>query len=195
MEKLFFFDLETTGTDPAKNGIHQISGCMIIDGEIKTRFNLHCRNFPDQIVNLDALAISDITLGRLESYDDPKVAHRQLIELLSQYCDKYDRRDKFHLAGYNNANFDNAFLREFFRRCGDDYFGSWFWPDPIDVYVLASFCLMPRRHQMLNFRLHSVAAEFGIVVNPDKLHDAAYDIDLTYQVYLKCKSKLTREAT
>ena len=35
MEKLFFYDLETTGTKFWKNGIHQISGAIVIDGEIK----------------------------------------------------------------------------------------------------------------------------------------------------------------
>lgn len=30
--KLLFFDIETTGTNPAKNGIHQISGTIEIDG-------------------------------------------------------------------------------------------------------------------------------------------------------------------
>lgn len=39
MEKLFFFDLETTGVKYWKNGIHQISGAIVIDGEVKERFN------------------------------------------------------------------------------------------------------------------------------------------------------------
>lgn len=30
--KLLFFDLETTGVNPGKNGIHQISGMIEIDG-------------------------------------------------------------------------------------------------------------------------------------------------------------------
>ena len=29
--KLLFFDLETTGTNPGKNGIHQISGMIEIE--------------------------------------------------------------------------------------------------------------------------------------------------------------------
>ena len=39
MSKLFFYDLETTGTRYWKNGIHQISGAIMIDGEIKEKFN------------------------------------------------------------------------------------------------------------------------------------------------------------
>ncbi|GAY30735.1 hypothetical protein [Prevotella sp. MGM2] len=39
--KLLFFDLETTGTLVNKHGIHQISGMVVIDGEVKETFNLH----------------------------------------------------------------------------------------------------------------------------------------------------------
>lgn len=31
--KLFFYDLETTGLDCERHGIHQISGAIVIDGE------------------------------------------------------------------------------------------------------------------------------------------------------------------
>lgn len=37
--KLVLFDLETTGTDCVKNGIHQISGKIIINGEVKETFD------------------------------------------------------------------------------------------------------------------------------------------------------------
>lgn len=33
MSKLLFFDLETTGVKYWRNGIHQISGAVVIDGK------------------------------------------------------------------------------------------------------------------------------------------------------------------
>ena len=39
MEKLFFYDLETTGLKFWKNGIHQISGSIVINVEIKESFD------------------------------------------------------------------------------------------------------------------------------------------------------------
>ena len=39
--KLLFFDLETTGTNPGKNGIHQISGEIVIDGTSIRQVQLH----------------------------------------------------------------------------------------------------------------------------------------------------------
>lgn len=43
--KLFFLDLETTGVSPGRNGIHQMSGMIVIDGEIKEEINNKLRNY------------------------------------------------------------------------------------------------------------------------------------------------------
>jgi DNA polymerase-3 subunit epsilon len=40
---------------------------------------------------------------------------------------------------------------------------------------------------MSDFKLRSVAKQVGIEVDESKLHDAQYDIELTYQIYLKVK--------
>ena len=37
--KKIFYDLETTGVDHRRNGIHQLAGCIEIDGEIVESFN------------------------------------------------------------------------------------------------------------------------------------------------------------
>lgn len=37
--KLVLFDLETTGTDIRKNGVHQISGKVIVNGNVKEVFD------------------------------------------------------------------------------------------------------------------------------------------------------------
>ena len=43
--KLLFYDLETTGIKFWRNGIHQISGEVVIDGETRESFNLNvCPN-------------------------------------------------------------------------------------------------------------------------------------------------------
>ena len=44
--KLLFFDLETTGTNPGRNGIHQISGQVVIDGIVKESFDFHVQPNP-----------------------------------------------------------------------------------------------------------------------------------------------------
>lgn len=46
--KLFFFDLETTGVNPARNGIHQISGEIVINGETMETFDFHVQPNPNK---------------------------------------------------------------------------------------------------------------------------------------------------
>ena len=88
-----------------------------------------------------------------------------------------------YLVGYNNASFDNQFFRAFFTQNRDNYFGSWFWADTLDVMVLASNFLRDRRHEMENFQLKTVAKFLGVEVDETKLHDAEYDIYLTIEIF------------
>lgn len=188
--KLLFFDLETTGTNPAKNGIHQISGMIEIDGVVKEEFDYHVQPNPRAIIEDAALVVGGVTREQVMSYPPMNVIYDQFVKMLSKYVDKYDTKDKFFLVGYNNAAFDNQFLRGFFLQNGDKYFGSWFWVNSIDVMVMATVALAARRAAMENFKLSTVAAAMGIEVKTDKLHNAMYDIYLTRGIYAKIMSSL-----
>ena len=97
MEKLFFFDLETTGVKYWKNGIHQISGAIVIDGEVKERFNFKVKPHPDAIIEDEALEIAGVSRETLRLYPDMQVIYKQIIAMLGKYVDKYKKQDKFHL--------------------------------------------------------------------------------------------------
>ena len=109
MEKLFFYDLETTGLKFWKNGIHQISGSIVINGEIKESFDFKVRPNESSIIDDEALKIGNVTKEQIMAYPSMKEVYSKLIVLLSKYVDKFDKKDKFHLVGYNNASFDNPF--------------------------------------------------------------------------------------
>lgn len=181
--KLFYIDLETTGTKHWRNGIHQISGCVEIDGEVKEYFDFKVKPNAQCTIEDDALAIAKITKETLDSYPGMTEVYKQIIDLLSKYVDKYNKTDKFFLVGYNNASFDNQFFRAFFVQNRDDYFGSWFWSSSIDVMVLATEHLKNIRHEMIDFKLKTVAQQMGIEIDENKLHDATYDIELTRNIY------------
>lgn len=185
MAKLFFFDTETTGVKYWKNGIHQISGAIQIDGEVKEMFNFNVKPYKDAVIEDEALAISGITKDALDSYIDFNNCYKQIIDLLSKYVDKFNKQDKFFLVGYNNAAFDNSFFRAFFVQNRDNYFGSWFWSSPIDVFILASQKLMQYRHLMADFKQGTVAKYLGITVDDSRLHDAVYDVQIMIEIYKK----------
>lgn len=181
--KLFFIDLETTGVMHWRNGIHQISGCIEIDGVVKEFFDFKVCPNPKCTIDEDALKVSNVDKETVSSYPSMKDVYDLIIQLLSKYVDKYNKSDKFFLVGYNNTSFDNQFLRAFFVQNNDNYFGSWFWSSSIDVMVLAAQYLIEVRHEMIDFKLKTVAKQIGIAVDEQKLHDATYDIDLTRQMY------------
>jgi DNA polymerase-3 subunit epsilon len=186
--KLLFFDLETTGVNPGKNGIHQISGEIVIDGNVKEQFDFKVQPNPKCIIEQEALDVAGVTKEQILAYPPMIEVYVKLTKMLAQYVDKFNKTDKFFLVGYNNASFDNQFLRGFFLQNGDQYFGSWFWSNSIDVMVLASQYLMNKRAGMENFKLATVAKELGINTDEGKLHSADFDVSLTKAIY-ECVKK------
>ena len=92
--KKFFYDLETTGVDHRRNGIHQIAGCIEIDGEIVEVFNFKVAPNPKAIIEEEALKVGGITLEQIQAYDAMDKVFRKFKVILSKYCDPYDKSDK-----------------------------------------------------------------------------------------------------
>ena len=181
--KIVFFDLETTGTLPNRHGIHQISGEIVIDGETKEKFNFNvCPNPRAEILD-EALKIAGVTKEQILAYPEMSVVFKQFTDMLGRYVNKYDKKDKYYRAGFNNSAFDNPFLRGWFLQNGDNYFGSWFWSNSFDLMILATPHLAHKQPDMENFKLATVARHLGIEVIEEKLHDASYDIALTKAIY------------
>lgn len=191
--KQLFYDLETTGTMYWRNGIHQFSGMVVIDGEIKETFNYKVCPNPKADITEEALQVAGVSKEEILQYPPMQEVYSEFVQMLGKYVDKYDKTDKFFLCGYNNASFDNQFLRAWFVQNRDNYFGSWFWSSAIDVMVLATQALMEVRSRMLNFKLCTVAQTFGIKIEEEKLHDAMYDIYLTYEVYKRITNNALKE--
>lgn len=115
--KLLFFDLETTGVKFWRNGIHQIGGIVDIDGQEAERFDIRLAPNPAATIEQEALDVAGVTLEQVQSYQPMEEGYRQLVGILSKYVNKFDKRDKMYLVGYNNAGFDNNFLRALFEQC------------------------------------------------------------------------------
>jgi DNA polymerase-3 subunit epsilon len=180
-----FLDTETTGTDPVKNGIIQLSGIIVVDGNEET-FDLKMKPFPADEIDDRALQVTGTTREELEArtmlgFD----GYREFLRLLGRHIDKFDKHDKAYMIGYN-VGFDDQFLRAWFKKAGDTYFGSWFWWPPIDVAVLAAMKLRDRRHELPDFKQGTVAKALGIEVDDTRLHDALYDIGICRKIFEVC---------
>ena len=186
--KLLFFDLENTGIKYWRNGVHQISGEIVIDGVTKESFYFTVCPHPQCEIEEEALRICNVSKEQIQAYPPMREVYVKFVNMLSKYVDKFDKKDKFFLVGYNNASFDNHFLKAFFVQNGDNYFYSWFWVNSIDVMVLSTQHLMRKRHEMTDFKQETVARALGIQIDSAKLHDASYDIQLTKEIYNRISS-------
>lgn len=186
--KICFIDLETTGLDPKRNGIIQISGEICsLEGDHLTdleTFNFDVRPFDDDEVDDKALEVSGKTLLEIEEFEDPAMVYKHLTDMLGKYVDKFNSKDKMIFAGFN-ARFDMDFLREFFAKNLDKYFGSWFWFPPLDVMNEALSALLFKRADLPNFKLGTVARALEIKFEEEDLHDAMFDILLTKEIFIK----------
>lgn len=182
MEKLFYIDVETTGTDPSKHGLVQIAGIVEIDGEVKEKINLFIAPFEDDVIEQEALEVIGKTKAELMGYSSPRSIYQELVRGMEKYVDRYNREDKFHFVGYN-SRFDDSFIRAWFKKLNDKYYGSWFhWP-AIDVSNLAAIHFLNNGGRPTNFKLMTVANELGIAVDTDQAHDALYDVRITRKIF------------
>jgi DNA polymerase-3 subunit epsilon len=180
--KLCFIDCETGGVDPCKHALLQVSGIIRIE-DMHDEFTLRIKPFREDVVEKEALEVNHLNP---EEGLGPREAHIELLKILSKYVDKYNKQDKFFFLAYN-APFDSQFLREFFRKCSDKYYGSWFWTPAIDVMTLAGNKLMEKRPFLPNFKLATIAKALGIEFDLEKAHNASYDISKTAEIYDKVK--------
>lgn len=180
--KEIFIDVETTGLSPEVHSIWQIAFIIFVGQEEKERHNLKSSPIPGSKVDDKALKVSGIKKEDFKSFYDSYKTLSMLKTILERYIDPYDKKDKFHFYAYN-ASFDTQFLRAFFQRQGDKFFGSWFWTPSIDVMSLAGEYLKEDRSSMKDFKQMTVAEKLGIEVDSSRLHDAMYDIELCRKIY------------
>ena len=182
--KHFFLDVETTGTDRALHNIFQISGILTDENyNILEECNLMFRPHSLEHWEQGALDKTGMTLDDLAHLEcSSEDAYRQFSQLLSRHCNKFDKKDKIHFVAYN-ASFDADFIRAFFTKHGDNYFGSWFWNPPICVMQAAAWMTQRVRGALPNFQLGTLCQCAELGWDETQAHDAKYDILKTLQLF------------
>jgi DNA polymerase III alpha subunit (gram-positive type) len=186
--KHVFLDVETTGLHPQQHDIFQI--CAIVtDPQYNTleKIDLKFRPFSLDDVSEEALTKTGMTLeGLAELPLSAREAYARFVEFLSRHCDRYNKADKMHFVGYN-VRFDSDFMREFFTKNGDQYFGSWFWHPQICVMGMMTWLTQRVRGALPNFKLSTLCQCAEIEWDESKAHDAEYDIKKTMELFMYAK--------
>lgn len=185
MSKILYFDVETTGLSPAKDSIHQMAGIVEIDGVVVEEFDIRMKPINYAELPLDYVTpVGGITKAMMTNYQPQSQGFAQFKQILNKHVNKYDRSDKFFIAGYNCQAFDMLFLRTLFDRNGDTYFGTYFWSSSFDAMNIATFFMHAYRKNMPNFKLETVAKTLGLEVDGPGFHDALSDIRITRQILM-----------
>lgn len=188
MTKNLYFDTETTGLDPRKNGLIQLAMIIEIDGQVKEEVNLKLKPHDLDIIDDEALKVNGITREMLENDADRlslREGYLELIKILAQYVNQYDSSDKFIPIGYN-VSFDMDVLKHFFLKNGDKYFGSWVWWNIVDPLPVLRFLRYSGKIDLQDYKLSTVCSHFGINIDA---HDALSDITATRELTLLLREK------
>lgn len=184
MNKLFYIDVETTGTNSLEHEINQIS-ILFEDVKKETTDAINLNIIPRKISNVDpkALQAQNKTLENL--INDPTaidsiVAYKEILAFFDKHVDKFNNQDKATMIGWN-SNFDYKFVKSFFISHGNKYFGSYIIFPTLDVQALAKV-FFPN---LENYKLHTVAKHLHIDFMSDNktFHDSLYDINVTKIIY------------
>jgi DNA polymerase-3 subunit epsilon len=182
--KLCFIDVETTGTDRKLHNIFQLSGRIVSnEGEVLDKFNFKFKPFSLEHYEDGALEQTGMTIADLEALPmTANEAFAAFITVLEKHCNRFDKTDKMQFVAYN-AGFDNEFVRAFFEKMGDNYFGSWFWNPPICVMQAMALFLIRVRGAIPNFKLATLCKCAELGWDESKAHDADYDIEQTMRLF------------
>ena len=178
MNKIIFIDTETGGVNPEKAALIQLSGIIRIDKNDVEKFNFYIKPFENSEVTEKALEVQGRTLEELKTdkYVEEKEVYKQFINLLDKYIDKYDRTDKFIVAGYN-VRFDVDILKAFFQRHGNNFLFSYLDSSMLDpLYSIRLLQIAEVLPVLENNKLETWCKHFGIEL---KAHDSLEDIEAT----------------
>lgn len=195
--KMVGIDVETLGIDPDRFGITQLAVIIDVNGQRVAQHTFLMRPKGTLLYDITqtgklesgipydpkALEVQGRTPGQVMSYPEEDKVHEDLLEFLGCYIDKYDPDDKAFFLAYN-AQFDDQHLRAHFKRCEDDYYGSWFNKRLLDPMHLIGLLEYMGKYELHETRKLKAMCEY-FEVPLENAHDAMADITATYNLWYK----------
>lgn len=187
--KRLWLDTETTGLNPVTNGVIQIAALIEIDGEFVESFSEFVKPFPGDKISVKALEVNGKTEDEIAGFPEPKVIYSIIASILGRYVDKFDSKDKFTLAGYS-CSFDDGFMRQWFVKNGDKFWGSYIKRQTLDLLPVMIFLRELGLVKTEDVKLATACKLFNI---EHDAHDAFGDAKATYELYRELKSLIRLE--
>ena len=176
--KSIIIDVETTSLNADKGAIIELAALVLHDKKEVGRFEVRIEPFDGAEISYD--------IGKDLRRIPQREAYIHFIQFLDKFINKFDKEDKFHFIAYN-AEFDTKFVRKFFERNGNAFYGSYFFSPSICMMQAAAMSFMKKhtRSNINSMKLKDVASANQITVKNEKLHNAMYDVEITYELFKK----------
>mgnify|MGYP001588688227 CR=1 FL=1 len=192
--KLCFIDTETTGLCAHKNNIFQLSAKILTPdaGEILDEINLKFRPHSLEHYSVGAMETTGVTLDDWKSYPlSSEDAFKQFSEWVAKHVNRYEKKDKLQFVAYN-ALFDSDFVRQWYEKNGDNYYGAFFFHPPICVMQAAAWFTQRVRGVFPNFTLGTICKCAELGWDDEQAHDADYDVVKTIELFRYLQSHVTQ---
>lgn len=171
MYKILFIDSVTTGMNPEKCAIYRLGGIYTVDGAERKRFEIRTRPFPNARVSDQSLWICGETRSSLICYPSQEDAFKDFVKLLDSFVNLRNPKDKLFIGGFNTDRFEYPFIREWFRRCGNERFRDYFHVQTVDMMSIANLSVIESRSGMPDFQLETAARHLGVPVPGEDRYD------------------------
>lgn len=188
MAKILWLDLETTGTNEQVHGIVEIACILEINGKEVDSFHSYIRPREGTEYDPIAMTVNRHAIADLEEFPPEAEVFQAFLAKLDSWVDRYNKRDKLFIAGFN-CEFDLRHTEALFLRNKEQWFGSYFWRDVIDLRSIASYVLRDHRPDMLDGKLMSVAGQLLTkqqmleALGGGEAHGADVDIRVTKEAF------------
>ena len=190
-QKLFWFDVETTGTDDTQHEIIELSAIVEVSGEVQEKRTWFPSINKPETVSPEAMKVNGISVEEVMSRE--LTQEKMVLELcqwLAKWVDPKDRWDFYTPAGHNVA-FDVGFLKKAFEtqfgpERGPTRFSAFFDYHNLDTCIFGIMAHYMNPNWTAPFYgLGKTAAAFGIERDQEKEHGGEYDIALTRNLFRK----------
>ncbi|MBI9082712.1 MAG: 3'-5' exonuclease [Desulfobacterales bacterium] len=179
--KKFWFDTETTGTNPRRHSIIQLAGLVEIEGTVVEEVEILMRPLDGRNIEQEALDINGYTMEQIMAFPPAVDGLLKLQKVLARYVNKYKKSDKFVASGYN-VGFDMDMLYETWFAVSDQYGpGSWIFSAREDILTDVARLIALKGLRLDDYKLGTVCDAFGVKLGLDA-HNAVADIRATREL-------------
>jgi len=197
---ILFLDTETTGLDPVKNRLLEISARLDVDafvsskdgkGVLPERFNIKMLMpyYDESMITLGALKVNKRKLIEDRVINEKAFSSDSgAVEFVDWLLRMHQKYGDFVVCGHNIV-FDISFISEALKRMGIEGLKDLTGYRMIDTASIATFM---RFAGLLNIEKSSLS-DIGKAMNipVDGLHDATFDVDLTASVLYAMVKRVT----